>query len=200
MKTTLSIIIGLILLCPGLVSGQTAAQQAKLDALEKEPLCQEVQQASLLYFQITGAQVKSFSNRAKSKAMLPIFEVSGGYVNSNIDEATRDYVQYPGELWLGKGANGNSFDVRAKLVWDLPKLMFNPEVLDVASLSGLMQGVLKEATRLYYMRRRLQVDLILNPPTDQATYLSKKMRLEELTSLIDAITGSWFSEQLAKQR
>ncbi|MFH1529650.1 MAG: hypothetical protein ABIK09_02825 [Pseudomonadota bacterium] len=137
--------------------------------------------------------------RAKTKSLLPVLEVSGGYTDSDITEVTNNYLEgfYP---WLTKGAGGNAWDVRGKATWDLPRLVFNSEVLDVASLAGLMQGVLKEATRLYYMRRRLQVDLILTPPADPATLLSKQMRLDELTSLIDAITGSWFSQELANRR
>ena len=46
------------------------------------------------------------------------------------------------------------------------------------------------------MRRRLQVDMLLTPPTDRATLLSKNLRIEELTGLIDAMTGGWFQRQL----
>ena len=88
--------------------------------------------------------------------------------------------------------------MRGKVAWNLPQLVFNAEELDVASLAGLVEGLLKESTRLYYMRRRLQVDMILTPPTDQASLLTKQLRLEELTGLIDAMTGGWFSRALGK--
>jgi len=179
-----------------------SAAEGRLAALEREPTCQEVQEMALKYFNISGRQVDSLRTRAKAKALLPVLEVSGGYTDSNIDEVTNNELEFPSALngpWLIKGAAGNAWDVRGKATWDLPRLVFNSEVLDVASLAGLMQGVLKEATRLYYMRRRLQVDLILAPPSDPATLLSKQMRLNELTSLIDAITGGWFSEELARR-
>ena len=179
------------------------AAQAKLKALDGEPTCQEVQEKALKYFNISGRQVDSLRSRAKAKAVLPVLEVSGGYTDSNIDEVTSNEMDFPSNLngpWLIKGAAGNAWDIRGKATWDLPRLVFNSEVLDVASLAGLMQGVLKEATRLYYMRRRLQVDLILTPPSDPATLISKQMRLDELTSLIDAITGGWFSKELARRR
>ena len=155
---------------------------------------------ALKYFNISGRQVDSLRTRAKAKAILPVLEVSGGYTDSDILERTTNFEYDHDNLWLNKGAAGNAWDVRGKATWDLPRLVFNSEVLDVASLAGLMQGVLKEATRLYYMRRRLQVDLLLSPPSDPATLLSKQMRLDELTSLIDAITGGWFSGELAKRR
>ena len=99
-----------------------------------------------------------------------------------------------------KGSGGDAFEIRGKLTWNLPRLIFNAEELDVASLAGLMEGLLKEATRLYFMRRRLQVDLILTPPADQATYLSKQLRMEELTGLIDAMTGGWFQRSLVRKQ
>ena len=179
------------------------AAQGKLRALDAEPTCQEVQEQALEYFNISGGQVDSLRTRAKTKSLLPVLEVSGGYTDSDIDEVTNNELEFPSAIngpWLIKGAAGNAWDVRGKATWDLPRLVFNSEVLDVASLAGLMQGVLKEATRLYYMRRRLQVDLILAPPTDPATLLSKQMRLDELTSLIDAITGGWFSKELVTRR
>jgi hypothetical protein len=179
------------------------ASRGKLQALDGEPSCQEVQEMALKYFNISGKQVDSLRTRAKTKSLLPVLEVSGGYTDSDIDEVTNDEISYPSAIngpWLIKAAAGNAWDVRGKATWDLPRLVFNSEVLDVASLAGLMQGVLKEATRLYYMRRRLQVDLILSPPSDPATLLSKQMRLDELTSLIDAITGGWFSQELTKRR
>jgi len=181
---------------------QVDSMRGRLAALEQEPTCQEVQEMALKYFNVSGRQVHSLRTRAKTKALLPVLEVSGGYTDSDIDEVTNNELEFPSALngpWLIKGAAGNAWDVRGKATWDLPRLVFNSEVLDVASLAGLMQGVLKEATRLYYMRRRLQVDLILNPPSDPATLLSKQMRLDELTSLIDAITGGWFSKELASR-
>ena len=69
----------------------------------------------------------------------------------------------------------------------------------MASLAGLVEGILKESTRLYYMRKRLQVDMILKPPTDQATILSKQLRIEELTAMLDAMTGGWYQRALDAQ-
>ena len=196
----------LVLVVLALVAWQPAARaqvdstaQARLKDLEGEPSCQQVQEMALKYFNISGRQVASLRTRASTKALLPVLEISGGYTDSNVDEQTADLVAYEGyPVWLSKMAAGNAWDVRGRVSWDLPRLIFNSEVLDVASLAGLMQGVLKEATRLYYMRRRLQVDLILRPSADPATLISKQMRLDELTSLIDAITGGWFSKELAR--
>ena len=175
--------------------------QAQLDGLKMEPTVRQVQEAALRYFRVNLNTVNSMRRRASWKALLPVTEVSGGYVNSESDEKTQNLEVFAkGNDWLIKGAGGNSYEVRGKMSWNLPQLVFNPEELDVASLAGLMEGILKESTRLYFMRRRLQVDMILTPPTDRASLLSKQLRQEELTGLIDAMTGGWFQRELTNRQ
>ena len=91
--------------------------------------------------------------------------------------------------------DGTVHEFQVGLRFNLPQLVFNSEVLDVGSLAILQEGVLKEVTRLYYTRRRLQIDLILNPPRDEATRLSKQLRIDELTSTLDAMTGELFTRR-----
>jgi len=177
--------------------------------LKLEPNVRAVQEAALRYFRVNGEQVSSMRTRASWKAVVPVAEVSGGFARSTIDEDTYNFEVFNTQAsntrfdksqvpWVVKGSGGEAFEIRGKLTWNLPRLIFNAEELDVASLAGLMEGLLKEATRLYFMRRRLQVDLILTPPADQATYLSKQLRMEELTGLIDAMTGGWFQRSLVR--
>ena len=168
--------------------------------LKREPSVREVQEAALRYFKVNQDQVASMRGRAAWKALLPVTEVSGGYTRSDMDVDTMNLEFARDEPWVIRGAGGKAYEIRGKLAWNLPQLIFNAEELDVASLAGLMEGILKEATRLYFMRRRLQVDMILTPPTDQASLLTKELRLEELTGLIDAMTGGWFQRELAKRK
>lgn len=185
------------------LSAESAAQvgdkNSRLARLKLEPSCPAVQKAALGYFSIDKERVNSFRRGASLKALMPVLEVSGGFLESNLDETTRDEMNWQGEDWLIKGAGGRGWEARGKLAWNLPQLVFNAEVLDVASLAGLVQAILKEVTRLYYMRRRLQLDLILNPPADEATLLTKELRLEELTALLDAMTGGYYQKELVKR-
>jgi hypothetical protein len=179
---------------------QAGEKQAALDRLKLEPSCPDVQKQALAYFNINKERVNSFRRGASVKALMPVVEVSGGFVDSTMDENTQNLAEYPDfDRWLVKGAGGSAWDARGKLAWNLPQLVFNAEVLDVASLAGLVQSVLKEVTRLYYMRRRLQLDLILNPPADEATRLTKELRLEELTALLDAMTGGYYQKELERR-
>ena len=66
----------------------------------------------------------------------------------------------------------------------------------MSSLAALQEGVLKEVTRLYYTRRRLQIDLIISDPRDPATRLSKELRIEQLTATLDALTNNLFARSV----
>lgn len=182
---------------PAAAHAITPKQKVALAELKKEPTIREVQEAALGYFRINSERVDSMRSRALAKGAVPIAEVSGGYTKANTDEDTINREFDPNRPWIIRGTGGDAIEARAKLTWDLPKLVFNAEVLDVASLAGLQEGILKEVTRLYYMRRRLQMDRILNPSSDLATQMSKEIRLEELTALLDAMTGGWFNKAIA---
>ena len=179
--------VAVLLMAPA-AFGQRSMQE-QLDTLKREPTVRQVQEAALRYFKVNQNTVASMRNRAGLKALVPVMEVSGGFNRSTLDEDTVNQEFSQTEPWIIKAAGGDAWNVRGKLTWNLPLLVFNAEELDVASLAGLMEGLLKESTRLYFMRRRLQVDMILSPPTNQASLLSKQLRLEELTGLLDAMTG-----------
>ncbi len=170
--------------------------RSALAALKREPNVRAVQEAALRYFKVNMDKVNSLRAGAAYKALVPVVEVAGGYVQSNLADATVNQEWHSTDIYTERGVDAWAWELRGKATWNLPQLVFNPEELDVASLAGLMEGILKESTRLYYMRRRLQVDLLLSPPRDVATQITKELRLEELTALLDAMTGGWFQREL----
>ena len=62
----------------------------------------------------------------------------------------------------------------------------------------LRDKVLEDVTRLYFDRRRLQVEQLLSPAGDLRSQLKNELRLQELTANIDALTGGRFSASLPK--
>ena len=63
----------------------------------------------------------------------------------------------------------------------------------------LRDKVLDEVTRLYFDRRRLQVELLLDPPTGLQDQLESELRLQESTANLDAFTGGAFSASLPQR-
>ncbi|MFT5681794.1 MAG: hypothetical protein ACI8RZ_002712 [Myxococcota bacterium] len=87
-----------------------------------------------------------------------------------------------------------------KLEWRLDKLVMSSEQIRVINESQdivkLRDKVLDEVTRLYFDRRRLQVELLLAPAGDLRTQLENELRLQELTANLDALTGGSFTASL----
>src|SRR4030095_16855490 len=77
-------------------------------------------------------------------------------------------------------------------VWDLSRVVFNPEQLDIKTLGSLQETLVREATTMYFSRRRVLAGLILSPPEDDEDLYYEQLRLEEMTASIDAFTGGKF--------
>ena len=202
MKTLIIGIIGVItfLGSTSVVYGQRSfndpAVQAQLKALEKEPSIQEVHRAALRFYNAEPDTISSMRTRAKFKSILP--DVNVRYRTSDngvlIDKA--DFLQgVESERFLiaRDQSAGSVSELQVSGSWSLPRLMFNPEELDISSLAALQEGVLKEVTRLYYTRKRLQIDLILSDPRDPGTRMSKQIRIDQLTATLDALTNNLFT-------
>lgn len=191
MKHTAIVMCALLLPLWAHAQGFSADVERALGELEKEPSIQQTQTAALKFFAIDADGVSSMRSRAGWKSVLPVVGVKYRNNSSTVDGEQRETGEgFTTKLDDVKGTV-NEFEVSG--TWDLPRLVFNPETLDTASLVVLQEAVLKEITRIYYTRRRLQVDLVLNPPRDPATKLSKELRVQELTSTLDAMTGNLFT-------
>ncbi len=60
----------------------------------------------------------------------------------------------------------------------------------------LREDILNEVTRLYFERRRLQMELASNKSITTTQAIEKDLRLQELTASIDALTGGTFSDAI----
>ncbi len=200
MQTRLALALALI----ACLSASAAWWQARFDrrteaALaqlkQSEPSIQEAQTAALNFFNVDPDTLSSMRTRAAWKNLLPSLSVRYRQGTDDADVQVRDLQTVGDEVAQRTNALADAQEFQVSGSWNLPKLMFNPEVLDVSSVAVLQEGVIKNVTRLYYTRRRLQVDLILNPPADAATRLSKSLRIEELTATLDALTGNLFTKR-----
>lgn len=173
-----------------------AVQQA-LKALENEPTIQEVHKAALKFYNAEPSTISSLRTRAQLKSLLPDVHVRYRTSNNGVFIDKFDYLQGDPTMNNMIGQDKSAGDVTEFQVsgsWSLSRLLFNPEVLDISSLAALQEGVLKEVTRLYYTRRRLQINLILSDPRDPGTRMSKELRIKQLTATLDALTNNLFTK------
>ncbi|MBI3179380.1 MAG: hypothetical protein HYZ27_06935, partial [Deltaproteobacteria bacterium] len=85
-------------------------------------------------------------------------------------------------------------------VWDFRELMFNPAELQVYGILGVQRDVMLEVTRTYYLRQQLLLRRDLEPPQDAMAQKSLDLRIDELTSTLDVMTGGWFSRTTERRR
>lgn len=173
-------------------SGADAIARAEAQ-FAKEPKVAEVVDTALRYFRVHPEVLDSLRSAAHARAALPL--VAAGVrldderfrrseeqrftTNVNIDEATNMY--------------NTSISVGA--VWDLGQAVFNPAEVQVFGLIGVQRDIMLEATRTYYLRKQLILRKLYNPPENPMAKAALDMRIDEFTSLLDVLTGGWFSKQ-----
>lgn len=92
--------------------------------------------------------------------------------------------------------------LEVQLRWDLDRLVFDRNELflsrEAALLAELRHDIVAEVTRIYFERRRLQVEMTLQPPASVEARTRLLLRIEELTAELDAHTGGFFGRALRR--
>ena len=169
-----------------------------LQQFENEPDIREVQAMAMQYSKTNPELMERWLKASQRAYALP--KVNLQY-EKELDEANRfDYVSD------GEGAPVSEQDYTqvenddkmvVKLEWRLDKLVMSSEqirVINEASKANkLRENILDEVTRLYFDRRRLQVESLLSPPSSLKDKIELELRLQEMTANLDALTGGGFS-------
>jgi hypothetical protein len=181
--------------------GSSASAEDARRLLQKwaaEPTIRQVQDAAMRYAEVHPEVIASWRTRVRASPWAP--ELRAEYRFKGNDDA-RLRIQRP-DADLTQDDTKREHRALARLTWDLDQAVFNREELRVSSeatdLVRLREDVLDQVTKLYFERRRLQIDLELEPPRDLAGRVRKELRLQELTADIDALTGGYLSRQLAE--
>ena len=178
-----------------------------------EPTVREVQEQAMRYSLISQDQMIDWIGESAHANWLPRKVKVEGYWKQRThaeDELNDDWSpfdpNYPADLRLDKHETqdvdytDDYYYVKGSLEWDFSRLIFNADEMKVAKqnsdLVELREDILNAVTKLYFERRRIQIELLVNPPKDRTERIKMELRVQELTADIDAFTGGWFSEQL----
>jgi hypothetical protein len=173
--------------------GSDARVSAALGQMDAEPTIIEVHRAALRYFRVTPDVVERLREASVRRAGAPTLTVSGRYERiTSARDVTDPNLAINTDDSFGSDLFGGTLELR----WDLPGAVFNPAQLQTYALVGIQMNLLKEVTRLYFVRRQLLLSLLTEPPADPRARAALEMRVEEFTSLIDSFTGGWFSESI----
>jgi hypothetical protein len=169
-----------------------------LGEFDNEPDIRKVQAMAMAYTKTNPEVMEKWLSASKRAYALP--KVNLQY-EKELDESNRfDYVaDTEGALNSVKdyAQVENDDKVSVKLEWRLDKLVMSSEQIRVINESNkankLRENVLDEVTRLYFDRRRLQVEALLTPPKSLQDKIELELRLQEMTANLDALTGGRFS-------
>jgi len=200
---TVRIIAPVVVACLILAAPHARADDAEVERImakfRHEPTVREVQQAAIEYYNVSPDTIKALRGRTHKKALMPGLTIGGQTYRNSSALSVDDIIYRQIGIARFEDQNGVYVGLSASLTWNLDRLVFNAEELDVMSLIGIQDGIQREVTTLYYVRRRLQIEQLLNPPSTVAARVGAELRLEELTGLLDAYTGGFFSRSLDKK-
>ncbi|MEK6567468.1 MAG: hypothetical protein AABZ27_01860 [Candidatus Omnitrophota bacterium] len=171
---------------PGLENNTNSA------LLSREPGIREIQQKAIRYAEVYPEKISIWRKQARLKAFMPELDLS-------YDKTVFTSTSFP----QGRGFVG-PLDWGISLSWDLGDLIFSTEQTSIDVRSRLMvqlrDDILDEVTRLYFERRRLQLELASQDSLSPKARSEKELRLEELAASIDGLTGGYLSERLEDKK
>ena len=127
--------------------------------------------------------------RAAIKGVLPSAEVYVQYVLSRKTETTYNFELLNGETpWIDRLAEGAIVDARLSAVWELPRIVFNTEELDVYRLAHIKRRVTDHALQTHFSLRALNARAEGKSVGDVERVLTALDR-EQLQKTLDALTG-----------
>ncbi len=186
---------------PG-AAAPNAGMEARFQGLEarhfsREPKIREVQEDAVRYATAEPERARSWFRRANWANLAPR-RVKIQLDRDNLDNkqaTSRDRVELSARTDVD-----NNYLWQFLAEWDFSRLIFNPDIVRTATqaidLAELREDVLNATTKIYFERRAVQMELILDPPSDFRAFAKKRLRLEELTADLDALTGGAFSHRL----
>lgn len=167
-----------------------AARAAAL-ARMGEPSVEAVQRAAAAQLDSEVEQLASLRRRARRAAWLPRLSAEVEH-----DDRSTRVVGFTGSgesdyLRLSPGTRAG---VRA--TWELDRLAFSRDELAVAEVQAhaarRRQERVEQATRLFFLRLRLKLDLSAAAPEDALERLRSELELGRVTAELDALTGGLF--------
>jgi photosystem II stability/assembly factor-like uncharacterized protein len=175
--------------------------QKVLSEFGNEPTIEEIREAAISYAEVQPEKIEGWRKAAAKKALLPDlrfeYNKNKGWQNSTYFYSTKDEKYKDDDITRDRDDGWS-----VSLTWELGDLIWNDVQTSIDTRSKLMvelrDDILNEVTRLYFERRRMQIELHLSPHEDIKEKIDKELRLLELTADIDALTGSYLSKRLAQ--
>ena len=170
---------------------------------KNEPKIREVHKLAIEYGEVHLDKIKNWRKSASKRACLPDVSVSFD-VDRNRTVSDSIYGSYSSGGQHYVAPDDKTFyrntGVGISLSWDLADIVWSSYQTSIDSRSKMMVelrgDILDQVTRLYFERRRVQIELLTLVEIEPQFRLEKEMRIAELTALLDSFTGGKFSKRV----
>ena len=174
-------------------AGEPPSAQDLLANFVHEPGIAQVREVAIRYAEVHPGKIQAWRRQARLRALVPKLTFSG---DTNLTDFRHwDSGSNPDSLMRGE----RDMDWSASVTWEPADFVWSDDQTSIDVRSKLMvelrDDIVDEVTRTYFERRRIQVALLTDPPRTQKVQLEKALRIQELTALLDGLTGGYFSEQ-----
>lgn len=164
------------------------------EGFHHEPSLQEVHKMLIYYSDTSKSKIDAWHRQSRIKAFVPSFSVGA-------NRSATDLFHWdtgPNPDVLQKGREYVDWDV--SLSWELGDVIWSSSQTSIDSRSKMMvelrEKLLDQVTRLYFERRRMQIELSACSYPSAGERMAAEMRVEELTGYLDAYTGGEFSKKI----
>lgn len=173
-----------------------------LQLIEREPAVQTLQQEAIKYANVSNAKIKRWHSASRLRALVPDLSVGKDLdIDNNIHVDTASTTT-PDAFVQGPDDRGKSTSI--DLTWNLGDFVWSSAQTSIdsreKSMVELRDEILNEVTRLYFERRRAQIEFAMHPPEDPLEHMNAKLRIDELTANLDALTNGYLSRKLRQLR
>lgn len=170
-----------------------------LKHFENEPTIKELQNVAIHYAEVHPEKIQEWRRRAAKKAWLPQLSISRDMGEDNNVDVDRGGTGDPDRFI--EGPEDRTSDWAVDVSWDLGELVWNSDQTSIDTRSRLLvelrEDILNQLTHLYFERRRLQIEILLNPYKELDMRIEKELKLQELTAQIDALCGGYLSQRVS---
>ncbi|HEY2747121.1 MAG TPA: hypothetical protein VGL86_21005 [Polyangia bacterium] len=169
-----------------LVAATAHADLSVLARFSDEPTVRELQRAAARLAEVEPDRVRSWLRRAGKAAILPALRVRVGRGLTELTHESDALLYSTTDDWNGS----------IEATWSLDRLVFDRNEVyasrEAQRLAGHREELLTRIAQLYYARRRLQVDVLLQPDAPSAT--DRALEIDELTAVLDGLTDNALSK------
>ena len=180
---------------------------------ELEPSVIEVQKQALKFSSLpTTNDYKRYRLQARMRNLVPRLGVDLNSTGTNTnyfqsDKGISTDITLNNDFNAGKTMryqhDGKAFK-QLSVLWNTDQFVYDDEIryiLNQARLTAnIKENLLDDVTRIYFQRRRLQLENLISPPNDETSKLSVDLQIAELTGQLDSRTGGWFTKEIEKRK